>query len=746
MADNAVAVVSDIHQSKYTILEKALDEAQFWQEIDVVCNARFEGNKQEFPIIIKVDLEFYCQGQATCTDPQLVEHLVDLLFAKGYKLIKIAASPDNSDLWLENRNVYVLADILGYQYSTQHQNNYEIIDLSEDLQAADFPEGSSLFGSKLSSALLEPSYLITFSANKTHQQHLFSLGLSNFLNILPLRDKRHYYAQHSKEEDIACVLMDAYPADFSIIDAIISNHGNTASYANAPVKTATVIAGKSLLLCDEAAANKMGLSLGDSTLYSQFLKRKELPTEAAINRSVSVYPQWVNVDSFITASVRYRKQSFFFENLLEPFLYRVDADLFPFKEPVQEHINEFVSRRHCQIDTSAQAYSQLLCLNFFVYAIHSLVNKYNIQFNKDALWHKKAPLNLDVDNYSHQDYRNIENYLQTEYRAFINQVKGEERGLTWTYHDDGSILFQYRHRVAMPFDAFVKVVDVSKSIQYMNDYIGGVIVPVRQDKQNRNTLQVERNIYLTQPNYLALTGGIDIDVSKLQSISYKKNEHKIVWKTVYSENQSAEYDDGWVSFKRREDDTVDIHIFGRQLFTLPLFWKLINIDNYPAIKSSLVKHAYETFFANTAANFEAVAEGRDVRIGKPFDDIAMGEMDDERKVIPGFPNHHEMASIMDKLEEYINLKQLSEFKFSLSLFKKRLPEPYLLDENGFAHFEYNNQDVGTTPLGQEINSILTDTSKQILSETWTDFCDAIDQDMLYLKSNDVEKPSFKVSI
>jgi hypothetical protein len=61
---------------------------------------------------------------------------------------------------------------------------------------------------------------------------------------------------------------------------------------------------------------------------------------------------------------------------------------------------------------------------------------------------------------------------------------------------------------------------------------------------------------------------------------------------------------------------------GRQLFTLPLFWQVIDLDLVPDIKSVLVTHAYRTFFDRTLANFEALVEGRDIRIGRPADEPA----------------------------------------------------------------------------------------------------------------------------
>ena len=93
------------------------------------------------------------------------------------------------------------------------------------------------------------------------------------------------------------------------------------------------------------------------------------------------------------------------------------------------------------------------------------------------------------------------------------------------------------------------------------------------------------------------------------------------WKTVLSENGSATYDDGIATFERTSDGTR-VTITGRQQFTLPMFWQVFDPDIVPGLKARLVTHAYQTFFDRTIANFEALVEGRDIRIGRPVDEPA----------------------------------------------------------------------------------------------------------------------------
>ena len=93
-------------------------------------------------------------------------------------------------------------------------------------------------------------------------------------------------------------------------------------------------------------------------------------------------------------------------------------------------------------------------------------------------------------------------------------------------------MFHYTRTLPIDFDTFVRRVDIARTIQFMNDYLGGVVVPLAHDASGRPVRQAERNIYLPQPNYLALYQGKPIDVSKLEVVEYEADRHRLYWKTI----------------------------------------------------------------------------------------------------------------------------------------------------------------------------------------------------------------------
>jgi len=726
---NTTAIAYSSSEKKFKLLELALYESNFWQELQSVKSGNKNKSKKKFSIFIKVDFEFYQPKQCTATDPELVEHLIDLLYAKGFSNITIGDSCDGSDLWLENRNALILADLLEYNYTTKNGNDYEIVDLSDDLVDFDFPAGALLHGTQLSTTISKADFIILFSKNKTDQCNFFSLGLHNFLRILPLRNKSYHYHQHADIQEIACELTHTVKIDFCLIDAFNSNHSRLGSYANTPIMTRTLIAGKDILQTDSVAAIKMGLKLEDSVLYKKMITTNPSFEIGHVKGPLDQYENWQNTDIIISEASKFRKIAFHLENMIEPSIFQVDTELFPFKEPLQQQINKVVSAFYGRANNSSSGYNLVLMVNCLIGMLADGYNLFNLQANKKSLWQQRVALNINAENHKLKEYRDVGPYLDSLSNELGKSTEINETGLSWSFYQGQSVLFQYVRHLPINFDAFVSQVDVSKSIQYMNDYIGGLIVPIKVNHAGKNTYQIERNLYLPQPNYLALSGGKNIDVTKLEYIKYSKNEHKIIWKTVFSENESAEFDDGWVCFRRSENNHVEINVFGRQLFTLPPFWQLSGIDHYPFVKSFLVEDAYTHFFKTTMANFEAVAEGREVKIGKPV----VTNIDEPGQNCSGaIPSQDDLVTIIDNIGEYLDLDNLSKIDWKTLFSSEDINPPDYIDEQGFSHFSNFETSSSSTWPKFKLKQLLTNKSIQLLDAFIDDIKLALEKDFKVL--------------
>ena len=185
-------VVENTGADKFNLLDTALVQAKFWEHLEQSWrNAALE--KDDFSIIVIPDLGKFNSFPSIITDPELVEHLVDLLYEHQFNRITIAGSMNSAGLVLENRDIYSVADLVGYGFITKNGHNYEIIDVADDAQEAGFASGGILAGSRLSQTWMDANYRISFAKNKTDEENFYALGLQSLLAVLPLKHKDYHY-------------------------------------------------------------------------------------------------------------------------------------------------------------------------------------------------------------------------------------------------------------------------------------------------------------------------------------------------------------------------------------------------------------------------------------------------------------------------------------------------------------------------------------------------------------------------
>jgi hypothetical protein len=412
------------------------------------------------------------------------------------------------------------------------------------------------------------------------------------------------------------------PSDFNIIDAVISSHGNAGRHAGRRLETSTIVASNNLLLTDWAGALKMGADPYASTINAQALHTVGLPAAYEVVGDLAPYVSWVNVHPMMLDAVLRRNRSARARSTVEPWLQDVDRQQFPFKRAIDDRLNALLAGVLPLMDDHAGPLLGTALMNYVLSSAIEGIEVFNTLYRKQSLDRKVAPLQLDVATFGPADFEAVATYVEPLERI-VRDCRPDRNGLRWRYLDR-SVLFEFSRQLPFPFDSFVSCVDISRAIQFMTDYIGGSILPIARDRQGRVIHQMERNLYLPQPNWMAVFGGKMIDVEKLEIIRFERNEHKILWRTVRSANASAEFDDGCVTFTRTEGGKTRLSIIARQKFALPLLWQAVNLDLLPSIKDHLVAHAYTQFFASTVENFSAAYEGRDFRVGRDPSSTAAG--------------------------------------------------------------------------------------------------------------------------
>jgi uncharacterized protein (DUF362 family) len=610
-----LAIVDDAGLTAIEKLATALDRAGFWDALS--------GRAPR--IVIKPEFAGFSAGSPTVTDPALVECLIDLLHDRGFSDVAVVGTQDSSALWAANRDIYALSDLLGYRFVTPAGRAYDVIDLAEDTEHENvFPLGSALHGTAIASAWLDADFRIVFSKNRTDEMSGYALCLDTLIGVLPLPDKDLHYRIRRHPGDVVAELLMAAPIHFCLIDAITSAHGGGGRRAPEPIDTGTIIAASDIVLADYVGALKMRLDPAVSPIFARVSRARPMPRRYTISGTLTPYPGWVNVPALLLRTTRMRGEAGSLARLVEPWLQRLDLELFPLRQPIDAKANSLLAGFFADTDTSPTSQSMLVLANLLLGLVGRAIESYRVLFAKDALHRQAVPLGIDLAAVSAAAFDDLVAELKAlEPIAAIAPPVSEQ--LRWRTVDD-AILFNYATNLSIDYELFISRVDIARTIQFMNDYLGGVVVPLAHDHAGRPVRQAERNVYLPQPNYLVLYQGKPIDVSKLEVVEYGTNQNRLYWKTINSENGSAIYDDGIATFQRTPDGTR-VTIMGRQKFVLPLFWQVFDLDLVPELKAVLATHAYQTFFDRTVANFEALVEGRDIRIGSPADEPAVPPME-----------------------------------------------------------------------------------------------------------------------
>jgi uncharacterized protein (DUF362 family) len=607
------AVVEDPDLDPLARLGAALQRAHVFEAL--AASAADRGVAvHELPIVIVPETGGFEPGSPAATAPWLVEALIDLLHDAGHLDVVVATSADSSALWAGNRDVYALADILGYGYVTPAGRDYDIVDLSEDLVPAHFAAGDVLAGTTLSRTWADAGYRIVFAKNRTDEADGYSLALRTVLRALPMVDEDYHYRLARPVDMVVAELLRRTPVDLTLIDAVISCHGSGGDRAPQAHATDCIIVSHDIWLADAIGAIKMGL---DPTVSRLFARAPAAATrdDAPIDGSLTIHPGWTAPHPLLLRANRARDASPVWMRLVRPWLQVLDSASFPFESPLDAKVNDRLAPWFADVDRDPAALAALVAAGTALAAVHDAVESYRTMFAKDAVRQREAPLGFDPAEHPPQAFTAVVTELEGLQRLMSGApVRGE--GLRWR-ELDGAVLFDYQRVVPVDFASFVGRVDVARTISYMNDYLGGVVVPVERDAQGRVVRQVERNLYLPQPNYLVLWKGQPIDVGKLEVVDRADGCHRMYWKTVVSENGSAVYDDGIVTFTADAGGTR-VTFFGRQRFVLPPAMAALDLDLVPDLKQRLVTDAYQTFFDRTLANLEALVEGREIRIGRPW--------------------------------------------------------------------------------------------------------------------------------
>jgi uncharacterized protein (DUF362 family) len=294
---------------KLRALDAVLERAGL---LDVLARRLKETGKtpEELEIVIKPNLMFMYseEDRSTFTDPELVEHLVERIWAAGYRRIAVVEAQSAYGNFFLDREVANVARVVGYVPN----DHYRIVDLTLEKVPHRFsgPLGMHVVGPTWRDADVR----ISFAKNKTHTWAWYTLTLKNIYGALAMQDKIHEY--HYKRELYypTIDMLVSFPVHFGLIDATLSADGPFGIFADKePNQTDTILGGESLLAVDWVGAEKMGLDPMVSR-YMQLAVQAFGKPEIEIDGDASKYEPWCNVPKEIVDFWDTAEESYGFTN------------------------------------------------------------------------------------------------------------------------------------------------------------------------------------------------------------------------------------------------------------------------------------------------------------------------------------------------------------------------------------------------------------------------------------------------
>jgi hypothetical protein len=602
----------------------ALERVDAWSRFEVRRRgARVK--RVDLPVVILTSFERFVDDPPGGGGAALVERLVDLLQDHGYANVGVVGASGASASWFENRDVVSVADLTGFGFQTPAGRMYDITDLGDEPVLAPFPPDSCLHGHHVGAPWLTAGVRIVVApcgVDLANGYRSVARQLATALAAGAIASAPRVGGFAFDPVEVARDVVRVVPPDLCIVDAI---HVTTVG-AGSAVPVDTVIAATTVQAADLASATMLGVDPYADPAAAGALRDggiDGLIVDGDLRRFPGVS---VPADSMRRDSRRLRDVPGA-AGLFDALTTRVEQESFPPRHAAIGRVNRAVTSGLHNMDGSPLLELLSRYLAWAGATSVEAVDAFRALTAKDRLRPRVASLGVDLRRYGPDDYESIPRYLAPAAAIAAAGDRGDGT-LRWRYVDD-AVLFQVTSEMPVDFESWCARVDIARSISLMADYLGGRSVPVTLDASGRVVHQAERNLYLAQPNYLALAGAPPIDVVKIELIRYTAAEHTIWWRTVGSPNGSAELDDGIVRFCCAGRDRTLVTILGLQRFVLPPFWQLVDVGRLPELKDRLVDAAYQSFFGETIENLWQEFLGERRAIGSAGDTAGdSGDRDD----------------------------------------------------------------------------------------------------------------------
>lgn len=269
--------------------------------------------KEDFSIAVKPNImcaSRYEENSPIYTDPMLVEDLIGIMRAEGFKRFVVVETENVYNYSYTGRRVSDVAALCGYS-----GDGYEIVDLAEDSVAFDY--GGALGHHRAGRPWLEADYRISFAKNKTHWQCFYTACLKNVYGCLPEWDKMlHYHGQNIEFYQATVLIADRIPVHFGLLDAWTSGDGLSGHVRDAhPNQTRTFFASDNIFALDWVAGEKMQIDPARNAVIREALQRWG-PIRITRQGDMTPWHPWTNVRPIVVALLDFFEERYRFSRFM----------------------------------------------------------------------------------------------------------------------------------------------------------------------------------------------------------------------------------------------------------------------------------------------------------------------------------------------------------------------------------------------------------------------------------------------
>ncbi|MDD5224789.1 MAG: DUF362 domain-containing protein [bacterium] len=330
--DFPVVVENDPALNKIDQLDRVMEKAGLFRDLEEQWS-RSGKSKNDFKIALKtvISMCFRRRDDGTYNDTELVFHLIEKLFERGFSNVTVVESQNLYGNWFHNREVLRVAAHAGYFDPSElkgldltqpycgrvlvkgEEKCFRIMDLTYDAIPHDF--GPVLGNWKIARTWLEADYRIGFTKGKTHFfGYYYTLAIKNTYGCLPEQDKMYWYHCHGVTSKLTARQLRDCPVDFSLVDSYTSADGLLGAKMKAvSLKTRTIWGGKPILGVNSVGAAMMGLDPMVNSFFTDSIREIGSIYPFQIEGQVRMFPRWRNIPGVISrAFPRFEKKIFHF--------------------------------------------------------------------------------------------------------------------------------------------------------------------------------------------------------------------------------------------------------------------------------------------------------------------------------------------------------------------------------------------------------------------------------------------------